>query len=232
MHYIHEAARSLLHLLFPHVCTGCARTLNDSHTQLCLQCLDALPLTHFEKIAGNPVEKKFFGRLPLHAAASYCYFTPGSLVQQLMHEIKYRGNKALALQLGRLMGEAIRAAGRIKPDMLVPLPLFAGKEKKRGYNQAALLCEGMAEIMHLPVAKNAVKRVTHTDSQTRKGRMERWENVEGRFMAADTLAIQNRHILLVDDVVTTGATLEACGMALLQEQNVTLSMATLCFASR
>src|SRR4030095_5973138 len=115
---------------------------------------------------------------------------------------------------------------------LVPLPLFPSKEKKRGYNQSTVLCEGMAEILSVPVLDKVITRPQHTETQTKKGRIERWRNIEGKFHLTDPQAIQNKHLLLVDDVVTTGATLEACGNELLTEEKVKLSVATLCLASR
>jgi ComF family protein len=153
-------------------------------------------------------------------------------MQHLMHQLKYRGNKELGVYLGRLMGYALEATNRFRyVDALVPLPLFPSKERKRGYNQAAVLCEGMAEAMGKPVLKDVVVRTAHTETQTRKNRIERWLNMEGRFELAKPQAIEGKHVLLVDDVMTTGATLEACGAVLLQGQNVQLSVATLCFSS-
>ena len=154
-------------------------------------------------------------------------------MQRLMHQFKYKGNKELGLQLGRIMGELLRHSSRFSGiDALIPLPLFPSKEKKRGYNQATVICEGIAEIMDLPVVTNVISRPQHTETQTQKGRIERWKNIEGKFLLKDPSAIQNKHLLLVDDVVTTGATLEACGNELLNAQNVKLSIATLCLASR
>jgi ComF family protein len=150
-----------------------------------------------------------------------------------MHQLKYKGNKDLGLQLGRLMGNALKNAARFNEiEVLVPLPLFPSKEKKRGYNQAMVLCEGMAEILSIPILDKVITRPQHTETQTQKGRIERWKNIEGKFQLIDPQAIQNKHLLLVDDVVTTGATLEACGNELLIAKNVKLSVATLCIASR
>lgn len=197
-----------------------------------MRCMDALPETNFEWHSGNPVEKTFWGRLLLEGASAQYYFTRESLVQHLMHQFKYKGNKDLGLQLGRIMGEKLRVSGRFDVDGLVPLPLFPAKEKRRGFNQATVLCEGMAESMHIPVLDKVVTRPQHTATQTLKGRIERWRNMEGKFILANPAPIRNKHVLLVDDVVTTGATLEACGNELLRGENVRLSVATLCVASR
>jgi ComF family protein len=149
-----------------------------------------------------------------------------------MHRFKYRNNKDLGFYLGTLMGQSLADSNRFRfIDAVVPLPLFASKERKRGFNQATVLCEGISSVMGKPVWNDLVKRRIHTESQTKKGRIERWMNMEGRFEVVDQRRLEDRHILLVDDVVTTGATLEACGRELLQFQNTQLSIATLCFSS-
>jgi len=228
-----EIKESLLHVVFPHVCDGCGSDLLNIESRLCIRCLSSLPETNFEIHRNNPVEKDFWGRLPIINASAHLYFTKESLVQHLMHQLKYKGNKDLGLQLGRLMGNALKNAHRFnKIEALIPLPLFPSKEKKRGYNQATVLCEGIAEILSLPILNKVITRPQHTETQTKKGRIERWKNIEGKFQLINSLAIQNKHLLLVDDVVTTGATLEACGNELLTAENVKLSIATLCLASR
>lgn len=227
-----EIKDSFLHLLFPHVCAGCGSDILNEESVLCMRCMDAMPETNFEIHANNPVEKIFWGRLPLVGATAQFYFTKESLMQHLMHQFKYKRNKELGLQLGRIMGEKIKASARFEVDALVPLPLFPAKEKRRGYNQATLLCEGMAETMNIPVLDKAIIRPQHTETQTKKGRIERWKNMEGKFILSDPGALRNKHVLLVDDVITTGATLEACGNELLKAGGVQLSVATLCVASR
>lgn len=228
-----EIKESVLHIVFPHICDGCGSDLLNHESRLCIRCLASLPETNFEMHANNPVEKDFWGRLPLTSASAHLYFTKESLVQHLMHQLKYRGNKELGLQLGRLMGNALRSSNRFySVDALIPLPLFPSKERKRGYNQARVLCDGMAEILCLPVLPGVIMRPQHTETQTKKGRVERWKNIEGKFRLADPTAIQHKHLLLVDDVVTTGATLESCGNELLSADDVKLSIATLCIASR
>lgn len=231
MPLLQEIKESFLHLLFPHICAGCGSDILDKKSSLCARCMEELPETHFERYADNPVEKKFRGRLSIIAATAQYYFTPGSLIQQLVHRFKYQGDKDLGLQLGHLMGDAIQLSGRFAIDALIPLPLFPGKERRRGYNQATILCEGMAASLQIAVLKNVITRPQYTDTQTRKGRIERWKNMEGKFMLADAAAIAGKRLLLVDDVVTTGATLEACGTELLRANDTTLSLACLCYAA-
>lgn len=232
MRLLKEIKDSLLHLAFPHVCEGCGNDVPDHDTMLCLKCFSALPATDFHLYPSNPIEKMFWGRLPVtHATAQY-YFTKESLIQHLMHQFKYRGNKELGLFLGRLIGASLKSTNRFRDiAALVPLPLFPSKEQKRGFNQATILCNGIAEILDKPVLKDVIVRTMHTESQTKKSRVERWQNMEGRFELIDKKAINEKHILLVDDVVTTGATLEACGRELTEAENVQLSIATLCFSS-
>ena len=228
-----EIKESILHVVFPHICDGCGSDLLNIESRLCIRCLASLPETNFEQHAGNPVEKLFWGRMPIINATAQFYFTKESLMQHLIHQFKYKGNKELALQLGRLMGNAIKSSGRFNYiDALVPLPLFPSKEKKRGYNQATVLCDGIAEILNLPVLTSIITRPQHTETQTKKGRIERWKNIEGKFELVNLSPILNKHLLLVHDIVTTGATLEACGNELLSAENVKLSIATLCVASR
>ena len=224
---------SLLHLLFPHVCEGCGTDILHHEHFLCIRCHADLPVTDFHLYPNNPVEKIFWGRLPLNSATAQYYFTKGSKMQHLMHGLKYKGDKELGLYLGRLMGHAFTASNRFRYiDALVPLPLFPAKEQKRGYNQATILCEGIAEVLDKPILKDIIVRTTHTDTQTKKNRTERWANMEGRFELVKPEAIKGKHILLVDDVVTTGATLEACGACLMETDNLQLSIATLCYSSR
>lgn len=228
-----EIKESLLHVVFPHVCDGCGSDLLNIESCLCIRCIASLPETNFEIHPNNPVEKDFWGRVQIASASAHLYFTKESLVQHLMHQLKYKGNKELGLQLGRLMGNGLKSADRFKTiDALIPLPLFPSKEKKRGYNQATVLCDGIAEILNVPVLNNVVTRPQHTETQTKKGRIERWRNIEGKFQLIDPSKIQGKHILLVDDVVTTGATLEACANELSKADNVKLSIATLCKAEK
>lgn len=223
---------SIAQLLFPRLCNGCGSDLVTGRHLLCARCFEQLFPTAFIDLPDNPVEKMLWGRLRFQAAMSGYFFTKGALMQKVIHQFKYRGNKALGVYCGELMGTLLAASHRfVKPDVLVPLPLFHDKERKRGYNQSALLCEGIAAVLKIPVAPGAVKRVRATDTQTHKTRMERWQNVEGVFLAPGQKSLGGKHILLVDDVITTGATVEACGNAILEDiKDVKLSVATLACA--
>lgn len=231
MPLLQEIKDALLHLAFPHVCEGCGTDNLQADHLLCLRCLSSLPSTNFHMHPNNPIEKIFWGRIPIVSAASQYYFTKESMMQHLMHQFKYKGNKDVGIYLGKLMGWSLAESNRFSfIDALIPLPLHKSKEHKRGYNQATLLCEGISSVLNKPVLKNAVIRPEHTETQTKKSRIQRWQNMEGKFELANPSAIEGKHVLLVDDVVTTGATLEACGLELVKAENVQLSMATLCFS--
>lgn len=222
-----------LHLFFPHTCMGCGSDILSRGSYLCLRCISQLPHTGFEKIPGNPIEDTFRGRLLIEAATAQFYFSKGHLVQYLIHQLKYNGNKEAGEYLGATMGKAILESGRFTNlDYLVPLPLFAEKEFKRGFNQAEIICNGLSITLGVPVHAKNVIRKRHTDTQTKKHRAERWENVEGSFSVLQPEKLHGKHVLLVDDVITTGATLEACGSLLTKIPSLKLSMATLAMASK
>lgn len=231
---LHSAILSpLVHFFYPHNCIGCGSDVLQPDNLLCLECISQLPLTNFALHANNPVEKIFRGRLNIHAAMSEIYFSKNSIMQNCIHEFKYRGNKKMGLILGKMMGKSLAQASRFSNiDALVPLPLFTRKETRRGFNQATILCEGIADIIHIPIIRKNVIRNTATETQTKKGRIQRWENVEKSFAVLDSSGLEGKHILLVDDVITTGATLEACGAEILKTAGVNLSIATLAFATR
>jgi ComF family protein len=231
MPLLKEIKDSLLHLAFPHVCEGCGTDNLQIEDLLCLRCLSSLPSTNFHLHANNPIEKIFWGRIAVACAMAQYYFTKESMMQHLMHQFKYKGNKDIGIYLGKLMGWAMAESNRFSSvEALVPLPLHKSKEHKRGYNQATVLCEGISSVLNKPVLKDVVIRPEETETQTKKGRIQRWQNIEGKFQLNNSSVIEEKHVLLVDDVITTGATLEACGAEILKAENVQLSIATLCFS--
>ena len=222
-----------LHLFYPHTCTGCGSDLLNDDQLLCLQCINNLPHTNFAQHANNPIEKIFWGRIPLVAAHSEFYFAKETLIQRLIHQLKYKGNQDIGYFLGGLMAKSLLNSNRFKNiDYLVPLPLYPEKERKRGFNQAAVICNGISASMQIPVMVGNVIRQRYTETQTKKHRRERWENVADSFLVKDPAILCNKNLLLVDDVITTGATLEACGHSIVQTANVQLSLATLSMATK
>jgi ComF family protein len=231
MSFVKTIADSFIHLFYPHICCGCGSDLLQAENLICLKCMSELPETEFALYPNNPVEKTFWGRLAVRSATSQYYFTKNSLIQSLVHQLKYQGNQDIGIWLGKMMGRSFLQTSRFSNiDLILPLPLFPEKEKRRGYNQASLLCDGISEIVGVPVYKNTLRRLRHTETQTHKSRIERWQNVDGVFHVQDPGNICNKAILLVDDVITTGATLEACGNELLKVAGISLSIATLAYA--
>lgn len=232
MKLLPQIKEAILHIIYPHICAGCGTDILPATSQLCIKCIHDLPLTYFEKHTNNPIEKIFAGRLRFQEATAQMYFNKHTVLQRLLHQFKYKGNKNLGHQLGLIMGYQLLESGRFKRvDALIPLPLHHSKERMRGYNQANILCNGIAEILKVPVINDAVVRTQATETQTRKNRVERWQNMEGKFMLKDSTGLQNKNVLLVDDVVTTGATLEACATVLLNITGIEINIATLCSAS-
>jgi len=222
-----------LHYFFPKHCEGCGSDLIYNNQLLCLRCTSQLPYTGFENIPNNPIQHLFAGRVAVKAASSCFYFAKGHLVQHLIHQLKYKGNAAIGRHLGALMGKAILNSpyfGHI--DYLLPLPLTAVKEFRRGYNQAAIICEGMSDVMNAPVLLHNLCKATHTETQTKKHRAERWDNVSGSFVIKNPALLHGKHVLIVDDVITTGATLEACAQVLSGIPGINISVATLATASK
>jgi ComF family protein len=221
----------LASLFYPKHCTGCGRILHQHPLPFCQACVLALPRTGFERDPENAVEKLFRGRIPVASACSIYYFTRDAPLQRMIHHLKYQQRPELGIALGKLAGNALLSSGRYgEIDALLPLPLFPMREKERGYNQSEKICCGLSEVLGVPVLSQALQRVRKTASQTHKNRMERWDNVEGSFQVAAHALKGLKHALLVDDVITTGATLEACGLAILDQCGVRLSICSLAYA--
>ena len=220
----------LFHLFYPHTCIGCGSDIITEENFLCLECINQLPHTNFAMHKNNALEKKFWGRIPLASGMSEFYFSKGSIIQNMIHEFKYRGNKKAGNYFGNMMGKSLLTSTRFNIDVIVPLPLFERKEKSRGFNQAEILCNGISEVIGKRViTKNVIRKVA-TETQTKKHRAERWKNVDGIFCVKNPLELEGKNILLVDDVITTGATIDACGTEILKIKDVKLSVASLAIA--
>ncbi|HWH63613.1 MAG TPA: phosphoribosyltransferase family protein [Ginsengibacter sp.] len=223
----------MVHFFYPHICIGCGSDIIEKENFLCLECINDLPHTDFATHANNPVEKIFWGRIPITSGMSEFYFSKDSIIQNCIHELKYRGNKKIGLYLGKIMGKSLLNSNRFSNiDFLIPLPLFTAKEFKRGFNQSSILCSGIKEVINIPVVTKNVIRIVHTETQTKKGRIQRWENVEKSFSVIEPSMLKGKHVLLVDDVITTGATIEACGTEILKIEGVQLSIASLAISKK
>ena len=221
----------LVGLLFPRSCHACGKPLNQQEEILCTQCLYHLPRTNFHVHKENPVREIFGGILPLYSATSFLFFNKGGMTQTLMHRLKYRGKKEVGIYLGKLLGSQLAESEFfMDADVLLPVPLHPVKLKKRGYNQSQIITAGMETVMKAEMNTNVLLKSVHTSSQTRKSRYERWENVKDIFEVRNPESMENKHIILVDDVITTGATLEACAETLLDIPGVKLSVASLAYS--
>jgi ComF family protein len=220
-------------LFYPELCAACETRLNNTEKHICLECRYKLPRTDFHKKTGNPAEQKFWGRAPVFRAASFFYFTKAGRVQTLMHSIKYRNMRDAAVTAGEWFGqELLTEADFASADCIIPVPLHKSRMRKRGYNQSEYFGKGLSAAMKIPLDTSSLKRIRKNETQTKKGRYKRWENVSGIFRCEETEAAEARHILLVDDVITTGATLEACVQAILAVNcRHKISIATLAFAT-
>ncbi len=224
---------SFLRLFYPHLCKACGNEVFQNTSLLCWRCIENLPLTEFEKHAENPVKHLFTGRLHLQEACSWLYFSRDSITQAIIHRFKYQGQQQLAKYAGELMGRSLSENERYhEVDVIVPLPLNDRKLRQRGYNQAELLAQGIANMLHKPLDNSAVMRTRYTATQTKKNRIQRWINVEHVFDIQQQHQLQGKHVLLVDDVITTGASMEAMGAVLLKIPGLRLSVCSLAYASR
>ena len=220
----------ILDLFYPQLCMVCSRTLVTSETHICTFCYDELPRTGFHFQKENPTEKILWGRVPMEQAGSFLFFNKNGMTQNLLHHIKYRGRKELAQGLGRMYARELKnEQPDFRPDLIIPVPLHRRKENQRGYNQSLSFAEGLSEVLGVPLLPKAIKRKAHTATQTRKSRYRRWENVANVFSVEQPEALKGRHIAIVDDVITTGATLEACCRPLL-EYDVRITIMTLAIA--
>ncbi|MBI4946784.1 MAG: ComF family protein [Bacteroidetes bacterium] len=217
-----------LSLIFPKVCAACGKSLLKSEESICTYCLYHLPKTNFHLYNDNPVIKLFWGRTNIFSASSLYTFSKGSKVQHLIHQLKYRGKKEIGVSLGKYYGRELKTSPLFSSsNLVIPIPLHPKKLKKRGYNQSETFAQGIAESMQAENGSNLLIRTHYSETQTRKSRFARWENVEEIFKVVSPEKIQGKHVLLVDDVVTTGSTLEACANKILEVPDTKVSVATI-----
>ena len=219
-------------LFYPDYCLGCGKIMVRGEKCLCLYCLVKLPKTHFHLHKNNAVEMLFAGRVPIFRATAFYSFHKESLVQHLIHQLKYKGQQIVGSYLGELFGMSLLESDDFQSiDIIVPVPLHPHKKKKRGYNQSEIICDGIAKGMNKERNYSLLVRTIDTKTQTKKNRYSRWENVSQIFNVLHPEKLENKHILLVDDVVTTGATLEAIAQILLKIPNVKVSIACLTYSN-
>lgn len=226
--------KDFLHLFFPDLCAACSGTLLQHEQVLCSQCYVHLPKTGFHSSRGNEAEQIFYGRIPVTAVASYYYFNRGSHVQELLHRVKYQNLPEAAAVVGEWYGRELKKVMEFScTDFILPVPLHPKKLKERGYNQSSFFAKGLSRSMGIPIAENWLYRKIYKETQTKKDKFSRVESVEEVFDFHPQQDISGKQLLIVDDVLTTGATLEACANAVLKTNDkIKISMATLAYAQR
>ncbi len=222
-----------LSLIYPRHCEACANSLFKHETFICNHCRLNLPKSNYHKNAENELSRTFTGRVPLQNSLCFYLFEKNGKVQKLLHAIKYQNQKELALFIGDMYAKDLEKEQRVYNfDVIVPVPLHHKKLKARGFNQSEWFAKGLAEGLKKPLDVTAFERTQETSTQTKKKKYQRWENVDGIFNLKDKHTFVNKHVLLVDDVITTGATIEAAWMALKDVEGITLSVASIAFAER
>lgn len=230
MRTITNYLKDFFNLFFPDLCVVCNNHLINQEKLICISCLYHLPKTNFHHDIDNPVSQLFWGRTKLEYATALFYFNKGSKYQSMMHQFKYHGKKEIGFVLGKYFGTQIKESVFKQVDVVIPVPLHKSKLRKRGYNQSEWLAWGISESLNKPMDIKSLVRTVATDTQTRKSRFDRWKNVERIFHITDHKALEGKHVLIIDDVVTTGSTLEACINAVLEVNNTKVSIATLAVA--
>lgn len=232
---VQKYLRGLLHFVYPEYCVVCAELLPEGMQDICIFCEDSLMYTYYEKfIEDSPLDELFYGRAQLESTFSLLNFSRGTSTRKIVHQIKYKNNKPLAHFMGRKMGRALHEKWKEGfPDVLIPVPLHPKKFYLRGYNQSELLAKGVAHETGIKVLVSILKRRVHTQTQTKKGKYARWDNVEDIFTVNHPLRWKNKHICIIDDVITTGSTLESCIRKLKEEiPGVKISVISLAMAKK
>ncbi len=230
---IREWVDNVVSLFYPRCCPVCGNNLPRGEKVFCLSCNLGLPRTYFHLQADNPVEKLFWGKVQVERATSYFFYTKGSAYQRILQQIKYGDDPELGEEIGSYLAAELFSFGFFDGiDLLLPVPLHARKLAQRGYNQSDCLARGIASVVHLPVDTRSVVRTKHTESQTQKTVFERWENVEEVFTLRSPEQFRGKHVLIVDDVLTTGATTVACAKAFEDVEGVKISILTLAVAQQ
>ena len=231
MSYLYDLWDDFISLLFPRLCYACGNHLMRNEYLICTECYVVIPRTNYHSIPDNPVAQLFWGRCLIEKAAAFSYYNKGSRIRNLIHNLKYKGIREIGYELGRIYGQSLKSSGFVCDiDLVIPVPLHPAKKRIRGFNQSETISRGIADSAMLPVDVNSLARIMVSATQTKRSRYDRWTNVEGIFQVIDPQSIIGKHVLLVDDVITTGSTIESCTNELLKVEGVKVSVVALAFA--
>jgi ComF family protein len=231
MSYLYDVIDDFISLLFPRVCYGCGDQLMRNENLICTGCYLNIPRTDFHNEKSNPLAQLFWGRCMVNKAAAFSYFNRGNIMRNLIHNLKYKGIREIGYELGSIYGRSLKRSGFTDDiDIIIPVPLHPSRQRVRGFNQSEIISQGIASATGIDVDTLSLVRKERSSSQTRRSRYERWENVRDIFTVTRTDMIKGRHLLLVDDVVTTGSTIESCVMELTAVEGVGISVAALAYA--
>ncbi len=222
----------VLSIAFPNNCVLCHQSLFESEETICYQCIQSLPLTHYYKHIDNPTAQLFWGRCEIANCASHFFMNKHNHVHDLIHLLKYRNKRTVGVRLGKLIGTKLKSDESIftKQDFIIPVPLHFKKERLRGYNQSFYIAKGIGAATGWNIMENNLIRQKENISQTKKTKYERWDNVDGIFKLKNSEKLADKNVLLVDDVITTGSTLEACVHALKKASGIKISIASVATA--
>ena len=222
---------ALLELFYPSICAACGCSLFHWEHLVCTRCRSFLPHTGYAFVEDNPLSRMFYGKVRLKAVTACFFFSKDGKVQHLIHALKYRGNSEAGVFLGQELGKSIKEAPLFQDiDYLIPVPLHPKREKVRGYNQSMMIAQGVSEVTGIAIGSKFLVRSVNTSTQTHKSKDERWRNVKDIFVLRHADQLEGKYVLLIDDVLTTGATLEACALTLSMVPGITISCATVACA--
>ncbi|WP_317166916.1 ComF family protein [Winogradskyella schleiferi] len=222
---------NLLNLFFPIVCEACNNLLSDNQEVLCTNCRHHLPVTNFHFNNAEDVKKIVYGRVKLENATALMHFSKKGIVQQILHNLKYRGHEDIGAFFGKWLGEELSTLDAYKEiDVVIPVPLYKSKLRKRGYNQVAKFGQEIAKALHAEYNDSVLIKTKSTKTQVFKTRLKRWNDEGAVFDISENKSLAGKHILLVDDIITSGATVEACATVLLKTENIKLSLAMMAIA--
>ena len=221
----------IFNLFFPQVCEVCGSGLVHGETIICIRCFMNLPRTDYHEHPENKTAELFIGLVPFKKASSYFFYTKHSAFTNIIHSLKYEGKQEIGRYFGELFGHELKQSGFCEDiDYIIPVPLHKKRHQERGFNQSLCIAQGLSKATGIMINNKAIERIVYTKTQTKKSKQERFGNVDHIFRLSENHKLDNKHILLLDDVITTGATIESLAQALETVEGISISIASLAIA--